>query len=118
MKKSFFAIAFLLAATVLFAEGNFNLKFGADAASSITLRPLAGVNVACDYAWNSGLNLGLGIKEYWNITHKSSKDLFSGGPYFSAGYKYVTTRVGIIFTEGFGNTSLYLGAGGEIPICS
>lgn len=116
MKKSLLAVVFLFAATVLFAEGNFNLKFGTDAASTFTFKPLAGVNIAADYTWTGGFSLGLGFKEYWNITSEDNRGLFCGGPYFSINYKYFNTRIGSFFIEGFGSISLYAGIGGELPI--
>ncbi len=116
MKKSFFAIVFLFATSFLFAEGNFNLKFGTDAASTFTFKPLAGINIAVDYTWTGGFSLGLGFKEYWNITNEDNRGLFCGGPYFSINCKYFTYRIGTFFTEGLGSLSLYAGIGGEIPI--
>ncbi len=116
MRKKIFIITFLILANFAFANGNFNLQFGADTASSFTFKPFIGANVSANYTWSNGFGLGCGIKDYWNITSNDKRDLFCGGPYFLLKYKYVNVQFGSFFIENFGGISMYTSLGGEIPI--
>ncbi len=115
MKKKITILFLLFAIFPAYSEGKFILKFGSDMATSFALRPFLGANVAADYTWNSGFGLGLGIKEYWNITKYDYEAPFIGGPYGFIKFKNFMAGAGFFYSYP-SMPSLYFNIGGSIPI--
>ena len=116
MKTKTLIVVLLLSSFILFAEGNFNLKLGADTAVSLRFKPLLGTNASIDYTWKKGFGLGVGFKEYWNIIPEEWENHFCGGPYGFIKYKVFFVGSGTFFIGGLGSVSMYFNIGGAIPI--
>ena len=116
MKKKILILILFFSSFIIFAEGCFNLKVGADTAVSLSLKPLLGTNASIDYTWKKGFGLGIGFKEYWNIIPEEWETHFCGGPYGFIKYKNFIAGSGTFFIGGLGAVSMYFNIGGAIPI--